>query len=155
MSKLRLLVFDLGNRMLIESRTSRFGALSAPILFVVGFWGCISDVRMVFILTSHVITNRQTAIWLTMYNTAMQTITEPQSSTRIHTTPTDDESLTVAIIRAVTQKNGMEPAVPLYEAIDTDALECLAWDTTVEISFEYIGYRITIQGDDIITVSDL
>lgn len=90
-----------------------------------------------------------------MYNTAMQTITEPQSSTRIRTAPSDEESLIVAIIRAVTQKNGVEPAVPLHEVIDTDALECLSRNSTVEASFEYIGYRIIIQENNTITVTDL
>ncbi len=85
----------------------------------------------------------------------MQTVQDSQSDSRIRTTPIGSEPLTVAIIRAVTQKHGMEPVVPLYEVINTDALESLAEHSTVEISFEYIGYQITIQNSHTVTVSDL
>ena len=43
----------------------------------------------------------------------------------IRTTPTDTESITAAVLTAVTEASGTNPATPLYEAIDPDALEDL------------------------------
>ncbi|KZN23144.1 hypothetical protein A4G99_16775 [Haladaptatus sp. R4] len=56
---------------------------------------------------------------------------------------------------AVAEVNGMKPATPLYEAINPDALEALYQQGSPEVSFEYIGYRVTIHSDRTVSASEL
>jgi Halobacterial output domain 1 len=63
------------------------------------------------------------------------------------------ESITETVVRAVTEAYGMEPATPLYEAIDPDALEALYQHGSPEVSFEYIGYYITVHSDRTVSVA--
>ncbi|WP_266082019.1 HalOD1 output domain-containing protein [Haladaptatus caseinilyticus] len=73
----------------------------------------------------------------------------------IRTKLTDAESITTAIVTAVTEANGTKPATPLYEAINPDALEELYEHGSPKVNFEYIGYRVTIHSDRTVSVSDL
>jgi hypothetical protein len=73
----------------------------------------------------------------------------------IRTTLTDTESITAAVVTAVTDATGTTPATPLYEAINPDALEDLYQHVSPKVSFEYAGHHITIHTDQTITVSDL
>jgi len=78
-------------------------------------------------------------------------LSQPEPS--IRTTRPDIESITAAVVTAVTEANGTEPATPLYEAIDPGALEDLYQHSSPEVSFEYIGYRVTIHSDRTVSVS--
>jgi hypothetical protein len=76
---------------------------------------------------------------------------KPSISTRVG----DTESITATVVTAVTNANGTEPATPLYETIDPDALEALYQHASPEVSFEYIGYRVTIHSDRTVSVVDM
>lgn len=78
---------------------------------------------------------------------------QPEPLTR--TTPTDTESITATVVTAVTEVNGTKPATPLYEVIDPDALEALYQHGSPEVSFEYIGYHVTIHSDRTVSVYSL
>lgn len=78
-----------------------------------------------------------------------------QPGPSIRTTIEDTESITAAVVTAVTEANGRKPATPLYKAIDTDALEELYQHGSPEVSFEYIGQRVTVHPDRTVSVSDL
>ncbi|WP_227377181.1 HalOD1 output domain-containing protein [Haladaptatus halobius] len=73
----------------------------------------------------------------------------------IRTASSDTESITAAVVTAVTEINDTKPATPLYEAINPDALETLYQHSSPEVSFEYISYHVTIHSDRTVTVSDL
>ncbi|WP_435156978.1 HalOD1 output domain-containing protein [Haladaptatus sp. DFWS20] len=73
----------------------------------------------------------------------------------IQTTPENTESITNAVVSAVAEAKGTKPATPLYEAIDPDALDDLYQHSSPEVSFEYVGFRVTIHSDRTITVADL
>ncbi|MCO8244785.1 MULTISPECIES: HalOD1 output domain-containing protein [unclassified Haladaptatus] len=85
----------------------------------------------------------------------MENSSSLQPEPSIRTTIADTGSITAAVITAVTEANGRKPATPLYEAIDTDALEDLYQHGSPEVSFEYIGQRVTIHSDRTVSVSDL
>ncbi|KZN22991.1 hypothetical protein A4G99_15800 [Haladaptatus sp. R4] len=57
------------------------------------------------------------------------------------------------MVTAVTEANGTKPATLLYEVIDPDALEDLYQHGSPEVSFEYIGYHVTIHSDRTVSVS--
>jgi hypothetical protein len=78
---------------------------------------------------------------------------QPEPS--IRTTLPDTESITAAVVTAVTDATGTTPVTPLYEAIDPDALEDLYQHASPTVSFEYAGHHITIHSDQTITVSEL
>ncbi|MFH5802121.1 HalOD1 output domain-containing protein [Haladaptatus sp. CMAA 1911] len=81
----------------------------------------------------------------------------PQSHAKpsLQTSPPTAQSITAAVVAAVTEANGTKPATPLYEAIDPDALEGLYQHGSPEVSFEYIGYRVTIGSDRTVSVSNV
>ncbi|WP_266083124.1 HalOD1 output domain-containing protein [Haladaptatus caseinilyticus] len=72
----------------------------------------------------------------------------------LHASPTDTESITAAVLTAVTEANGTKPSTLLYEAIDPDALEDLYQHGSPEVSFEYADKWVTIHPDRTITVSE-
>lgn len=80
-----------------------------------------------------------------------QSKAEPSIRTESETT----ESLTATVVRAVAEAKDAEPATPLYEAINPDALEDLYRRGSPEIRFEYVGYSVTIHSDRSVTVSEL
>jgi hypothetical protein len=70
----------------------------------------------------------------------------------------DGERISVAIAQEIAAVEGTDPEKlpPLYDSIDTDALNALithsdAQDLTID--FDYGSYRIHIEGTDEITVS--
>ncbi len=73
----------------------------------------------------------------------------------LQTSPADTESITVAVVTAVTEATGTKPTTPLYEFIDPDALENLYQHASPEVNFKYIGYNVTIHPDRTVTVSEL
>ncbi len=77
---------------------------------------------------------------------------QPEPS--IRTTAENTESITSAVVTAVTDATGTKPATPLYEAIDPDALEDLYQHGSPKVSFEYVGHHITIHTDRTVTVSE-
>ena len=85
----------------------------------------------------------------------MDNTSSSQPEPSIRTTRPDIESITANVVTAVTEANGMKPATPLYEVIDPDALEDLYQQGSPEVSFEYIGYHVTIHPDQTVTVSAL
>ncbi|MFH5801618.1 HalOD1 output domain-containing protein [Haladaptatus sp. CMAA 1911] len=85
----------------------------------------------------------------------MSNASSSQPGPSIRTTPTDVESITATVVRAVAEANGTNPATPLYEVIDPDALEALYQHGSPKVTFEYIGYRITIHADRTVSVSEL
>ena len=79
-------------------------------------------------------------------------------------TPDSPGSLCVTIVEAVADNEGVAPTeldVPLYKAVDIDALERLfePTDTGDErrgyVSFEYAGYRVHVDSDRQVSVDPL
>lgn len=68
------------------------------------------------------------------------------------------ESLSQVVVEAVASAEGVDPLdleVPLYEAVDPDALDALFQSgTTVEgrVEFEYYGYEVAVTGDGCVTL---
>lgn len=68
-----------------------------------------------------------------------------------------------AVIEAVARRNGLDPLelkTPLYDAIDSDRLDTLVesarqrGNSTVEVTFEYSGYTVTVNGDGAVTLRE-
>jgi len=60
------------------------------------------------------------------------------------------ETVSEAVLVAVAAREGVPEAEldpPLYEAIDPEALDAVFRDTSGRISFEYCGYRVTVDVD--------
>ena len=82
------------------------------------------------------------------------------------TTAREDRSSSLAhqIITEVASREGVEPLdldVPLYDAIDPEALEALftrprnlSTESTLTLSFTYYDYEIVVDSDRSISVSD-
>ena len=85
----------------------------------------------------------------------MDNASSSQPDLSIRTTPTDTTSAVIDVVTAVTEANGTKPATPLYEVIDPDALEDLYQHGSPEVSFEYIGYRVTVHSDRTVSVADV
>lgn len=71
---------------------------------------------------------------------------------------TGDESVCLAVLRTVAAVSNKTPTdlPPLYEAVDPDALEELMRSDsgqTIEATFPYFGYVITVRSDGEISVS--
>ena len=68
-----------------------------------------------------------------------------------------DESVTMAVIRAVSDAigTGPEELPPLADAVDPDALETLfaGSRTSAEVSFRYAGRSVTVAADRTVTVA--
>lgn len=73
----------------------------------------------------------------------------------------DDETApSVAIVETVAEVTGKEPAEmpPLQRTIDMDALESLVAErseSSIRLSFEYVGTAVTVESDGTIEVSRL
>lgn len=67
---------------------------------------------------------------------------------------------TSRVVEAVARKEGVsatELSPPLYEVVDTEALDGLFSEEkrasgTIDLSFEYRGYEITVENDDPVDV---
>lgn len=68
------------------------------------------------------------------------------------------EPLSQLVVEAVARTEGVDPLdleVPLYDAVDPDALDALFQSgATVEghVEFEYYGYEVTVTGDGCVTL---
>lgn len=67
-----------------------------------------------------------------------------------------DETISVAVVTAVANATGQSPLEmdPLWESVDTDALEALLTDTdrtgsSPTVSFTYCGCTVTVTDDEI------
>jgi hypothetical protein len=74
-------------------------------------------------------------------------------------TITPDAFPATAIVRAVAEYEGVPTShlPPLYETVDTDVVESIydaAAGSTQRVTFEYVGYTITVRGDGTIAVGD-
>ena len=60
-----------------------------------------------------------------------------------------DESVTYAIVTAVAERSGIDPLElqPLYEAVNTEALEALYTADVGTLTFPYEGYLVTVDAD--------
>lgn len=72
------------------------------------------------------------------------------------------DSPSQAVIETIAEREGVEPmdlSVPLYEAIDPDALDTLIQDTpkyresTPRVEFTYYGYDLTVTANGLVQVS--
>ena len=72
-------------------------------------------------------------------------------------------SASEAVIDAVARRVGVDPIeleTPLYDAVDPDELDALldganrAGRSTVEVTFRYHGYIVTVDGDLTVTVTE-
>lgn len=59
-------------------------------------------------------------------------------------------SIVYRIVTAVAEHEGTRPETlpPLFDAVDTEALETLLNGEDVQVSFTYCGYRITVTSDE-------
>lgn len=66
-------------------------------------------------------------------------------------------SVSEVVVTAVAVAEGTAPTAlpPLYEAIDPDALDTVAGSETVEVTFEYAGYEIQVDGREPIELESL
>ena len=65
-----------------------------------------------------------------------------------------DESVTYAIVRAVAERSGVDPLElrPLYEVVNTEALEALFTADVGSLTFPYEGYLVTVDADGSVRV---
>lgn len=71
----------------------------------------------------------------------------------------ESQSPSMAVIRAVADREEVDPhelKPPLYEVIETDALDSLFRATKGRVSFSYAGYGVTVdhEGDVRVTGPD-
>jgi hypothetical protein len=71
------------------------------------------------------------------------------------TTETDGR-LSFEVVASVAAKTGREPSEmePLYNVVDTDALDGLFEGANGTVRFPYEGYRVTVSADGSVTVED-
>lgn len=67
-------------------------------------------------------------------------------------------SLSLSVVTAVADAERLDPidlVSPLAEAIDPDALDALFRNGTGRVSFDYCGYRVTVDANGTVDVSPL
>ena len=77
----------------------------------------------------------------------------------MHSTPFGrDSSISEKIILAVAKREGVDPvelSVPLYDAIEVDALNKLAASEKVsQITFTYLSYEIAVSADGTVGITE-
>ncbi|MFC7135967.1 HalOD1 output domain-containing protein [Halobaculum litoreum] len=63
--------------------------------------------------------------------------------------------MVAAIVSAVADEKGIEPTAlerPLYDVIDSEALDGLFGDTTGTVTFEYLDTVVTVDSDGDVSV---
>lgn len=82
------------------------------------------------------------------------------SSHQAEATPSMDDGLSHRVVYAVAEREDVEPEAldpPLYSALDPEALDRL-WesdhDSSLSLSFRYLGYRIDVDADGTIAVEE-
>lgn len=74
---------------------------------------------------------------------------------------TRDDQLSRKVVEAVADAEGVDPTeleVPLYAAVDSDALDALFREdgnAIARVQFTYYGYRITVEGDGELDLEEL
>ena len=75
--------------------------------------------------------------------------------------PEGGESVITSVVVSVAAVSGAEPTAlpPLQWTLDTDALEAVIGsareaDTNLTVTFEYVGYRISVDADGSIRISE-
>lgn len=72
------------------------------------------------------------------------------------TTESSNPSVAVEIMESIAELEGSDPTTlpPLFGTVDPDALDALCDGTTpsLTISFDYLGYGVTVDGDRNVTV---
>jgi len=67
-----------------------------------------------------------------------------------------DKQISIDVIEAIAEQTGTDPQTmepPLYEVVDTDALDTLyERETTATVEFQYDGHDVVIDGDGTVTV---
>jgi len=67
-----------------------------------------------------------------------------------------NEQISIDVIEAIADATGTDPLTmdpPLYEVVDTDALDALYERGAVAtVEFEYDGHSVTVDGDGTVTV---
>ena len=69
-----------------------------------------------------------------------------------------EQTVSEAVLAAVAEREGvdeMELEVPLYDAINPDALNALFQNGRGHVSFQYAGYLVTVDHDQNITLTPL
>ena len=67
----------------------------------------------------------------------------------------DDRSLSMTVVDEVAKREGVDPvqlSEPLSWTIDPEALDSLFTNGSGTVTFEYLGYRITVARDGTTTV---
>jgi len=73
------------------------------------------------------------------------------------------QSASEAVIEAVARRVGIDPLeldTPLYDAVNPDELDALLDGTArpdrspVEVTFQYYGYTVTVDGDRAVTLTE-
>jgi len=70
----------------------------------------------------------------------------------------DRGTLTRDVVSAVARAEGVDPTdvePPLFEAVDTEALERIFRDTSGQLTFEYKDYVVTVSSDGDIALEPL
>lgn len=77
---------------------------------------------------------------------------------------TSSDALSTVVVSAVAEHEGVNPLElkqPLYDVIDTDALDAIFNGATkdpglidAQITFPYNGYHVTVTSDGDVTISD-
>ncbi|QLH76502.1 hypothetical protein HZS55_03910 [Halosimplex rubrum] len=67
-----------------------------------------------------------------------------------------DEQISIDVIETIADVTGTDPLTmepPLYEVVDTDALDALYESgATATVEFEYDGHSVVVDGDGTVTV---
>jgi len=69
---------------------------------------------------------------------------------------TEQGGLSTAVLEELARRKGVEKRElpPLCDAIDPDALDRLVRGTTGSITFEYLGYRVTVTSGGTLDVTE-
>jgi hypothetical protein len=69
---------------------------------------------------------------------------------------TEQGGLSTAVLEELARREGVEKRElpPLYDAIDPGALDRLFRGTTGSITFEYLGYRVTVTSGGTLDVTE-
>ncbi len=67
-----------------------------------------------------------------------------------------DESVSIAVVSAVARRAGVDPVElrPLYDVVDTEALDTLFTADVGTLTFPYEGYLVTVDADGSVRVED-
>lgn len=84
-------------------------------------------------------------------------MTEISVASELASATDDSEPLSQTVVEAVARAEGadaLDLEVPLYDAIDPDALDALFQSGDGYIEFVYYGYEVTVGGDGRVSIDD-